>query len=276
LRSSIVKLVQIAGLHGTIIQNEKYTFQHTTQLFSAYEKFQNAIKLQQQLQQQPLQQSQQQLQQINGNSDENSYISIDKEAKQLFYFLRCISVEHRVSGKIWKSTIGPDKIPNLLKNLSKLLPQQPSVQAQQPQQQTNFDPVDLASIIEDGRKWATVEDANRKWGAISHRTRDNVLTLQFIVSSWGSLYEHINNVVQQSINRKARDQARIAVPLNAFYITHSRFTILSCLHCLVLAGVNPKQTEGPGIPSEHHMVILKRLVATHLKNTIQLSIIEVA
>lgn len=73
LRTSIIKLVQLAGygiiqlffktilvivsqenpqlilfrLHGTIMQDEKYTFQHTTQLYTAYEKFTSALHEQQ-------------------------------------------------------------------------------------------------------------------------------------------------------------------------------------------------------------------------------------
>lgn len=83
-------------------------------------------------------------------------------------------MEHRIGEKVVKTSIGPDKIANLVKNLTKLLPtnpQTPSVSSSSP---SHFDTLDLASVIEDGKKWSVIED--KKWGGISHRNKDNVLT----------------------------------------------------------------------------------------------------
>ena len=189
------------------MQDEKYVFQYTTQLFHAFEKF--ALALQKLQQQQTIAVAAS----TNPTAINPSVYSIDlkenveKEAKQLFYALRCISVAQRVSSKVVKTTIGPDKIPNIIKNLSKITPQQAA-------------PVefDLNAVMEDGRKWALIDDG-RKWGSITNKT--NQLAPNFLIISCLSLHQHMQNIVQTAKSKRAREASKLA-PFNGFYITHIR------------------------------------------------------
>eukprot|EP01125_Pyxidicula_operculata_P008215 TRINITY_DN2772_c0_g1_i2.p1 TRINITY_DN2772_c0_g1~~TRINITY_DN2772_c0_g1_i2.p1 ORF type:complete len:232 (+),score=58.57 TRINITY_DN2772_c0_g1_i2:105-800(+) len=223
------------------MEDEKYSFSHSNQLFTCFEKFTNLLSKSRSAVTGPPSVSSTPLSSGSSASVEKRTKAemqevLEKEAKHLYHALRCVHVSQRISSKVVKTTIRPDKIPNLIKNLTRLVSPPMSNFVKEVEE-------DVYSIIRDGQRWNSV--------------RSNSMTADFLIGSAVSIQDHMEQIVNNVKVNKTAEARKLLIAVNGFYILQMNFGISACLLGLSIISNTTTLTE-------QQVISLKRMVANQL------------